>query len=29
MAGDLDFTRSTARPWRTSWLMVGMSDVPD
>src|SRR5476651_2543299 len=24
IAGDLDLTTSTSRPWRTSWLMVGM-----
>src|SRR5574344_171906 len=28
IAGLLDLTTSTARPWRTSWLMVGMYDVP-
>jgi len=29
MAGLLDLTTSTVRPWRTSWLMVGMQlDVP-
>jgi hypothetical protein len=26
-AGDLDLTVSVARPWRTSWLMVGIDGV--
>src|ERR1700712_1242885 len=27
IAGDLDLTTSTSRPWRTSWLMVGMGNL--
>jgi hypothetical protein len=27
IAGDLDFVASTWRPWRTSWLMVGISNL--
>jgi hypothetical protein len=28
MAGLLDLVFSTSRPWRTSWLMVGIENVP-
>src|ERR1700712_1804126 len=27
IAGDLDLTTSTSRPWRTSWLLVGMGNL--
>jgi hypothetical protein len=27
MAGDLDFVTSAWRPWRTSWLMVGIGNL--
>src|SRR5438552_6649539 len=26
-AGDLDFVASVSRPWRTSWLMVGIGNL--
>src|SRR6187455_2234278 len=26
-AGDLDFVGSVSRPWRTSWLMVGIGNL--
>src|SRR6202007_1466450 len=27
IAGDLDFVTSVSRPWRTSWLMVGIGNL--